>query len=517
MKIRKPSIKKNRESESQIDGPVFDLTGGSDNSGSSASGKASHVSAAGSAVKGNVLKAAKGAIRDTAAGERKPDDTFGLMGSDEDSFEVSVRNADPLLRRVDEEKAGRTWIPDLQLNISSALIIVAIFGLLLTAADMPEMTLFALPAIPVFLALTTLESFDKERIRLYAAAALAAALIVAVIVLRKYIGNGWALIMNSLYDTGEASQAYVYDRFHVGATGDEHPYRSMHFALIWASSLIALLAALPPAESRRSVITALGCFAMIAFAYYGIIPSIVCIAVMAAALVFALARGHILSSLPVLLVVMLVFGAVMLIDPGESYGVSRADENFRDRFALRSSYLETGDQSVDDLAEIEKEMNEKEKNANNGDTGFFTEHRGITALIVALLIAAAIGAVAWMLLRRIRKKQLANRAGIDSNDPREAIKAMFPYAVRWLQPAGIVTAGKTFDSLIPLIRADISEEYAESYSGMYKLWEEAAYSDHEMTEERRQEMGTFLSDTISMIRGKGSLTTNIINKFRYAL
>ena len=114
-------------------------------------------------------------------------------------------------------------------------------------------------------------------------------------------------------------------------------------------------------------------------------------------------------------------------------------------------------------------------------------------------------------------RQAENRAGLDASDPKKAITAMFPYAVKWLQPAGIEPMGKSFSSLIPVIRADVSDQYADRYENMYFLWEEAAYSNHEMTEEKRSEMDSFLKDTMEMIREKSDLRMRIINTVKYAL
>lgn len=443
---------------------------------------------------------------------------FALGSDDRDGFTVNVRNEEPILRRLDEEQAGKVWLKDLQINLAGAVILMVLFSLILTSAYIPEMIPFTIPAAVVFMLISTLESLGKERIQLITGAVIGVLLIAALIILRKYIGNGWALIMDQFYDTAEESQAYVYDRFNIGSTGDEHPYRSMHFALLWASALIGLITAMPSARIRRWVEMVVAAFTIIAFAYYGIIPSAVCIAVLAAALVFALARGHILSSLPVLLVVMIVFGAILLVDPGESYGISRADENFRDRFALRSSYLERGDDAVEDIEDLQDQMqNDKNRNNENGGADILAENKWMVVLGVILLILAVLGAIAWVFRQRLRKRQLANRAGIDSSDPRTAIVAMFPYAVRWLQPAGIEPAGKMFGELVPLIRADVSEVYADRYTGMYEMWKEAAYSDHEMDEERRLEMDSFMKDTISMVRRKGNFRTNLINTIKYAL
>lgn len=480
MRVRLPKIKRNNKQNEDAGFAGFDLTGG-------------------------------------YAPAKKPDDTFGLMSSDEDAFEVSVRNADPILKRLDEETKGKAWLRDLQIDLAISFIILAMFGLLLDAAFSPELILFALPGIPVFMLLTTLESLDRTRIKLLVAAGLAVALIAMLIIFRKYIGNGWALIMDQLYDYAEEAQAYLYDRFNIGQIGEEHPYRSMHVALLWGSSVVGLIAALPPVRMRRLLGAVFGMITMIAFAYYGIIPSGICIAGLAVALAFTLARGHILSSIPVLLAVMIVFGAIMLIDPGENYGISRMDENCRDRFALRSSYLENGDTMLDDLGQMEQELQDQQNSQNEVGSEFMSEHRGLMALIIGALMLGLLCGAACLFGQRIKKKQLANRAGIDSGDPREAIIAMFPYAVRWLQPAGIDTAGKTFDSLIPLIRAEVSDQYAENYNGMYELWKVAAYSDHEIQENSRIEMNAFLKETIGMVKENSSFSTNLINSIKYAL
>lgn len=439
----------------------------------------------------------------------------------ENNFEVSVRNEEPIIRRLDTGKTVPFWRKDLQVNLASACIVTIMLCLLLTGAELPEMIPFALPCFFVHLIFAITGSLDSDkakRIRLYAAIGLGVLLIAALIIFRKYIGNGWALIMNSLYDEGEMAQAYIYDRFPVGTTGDEHPYRSMHFALIWGSSLLGLLTALPPARFRRPVALVLAAFTMLAFAYYGLIPSWICIAVLAAGLLFTLSRGSLLSTAAILLAGAIVFGAIILIDPGENYGISRVDENFRDRFALKSSYLEGNDPYYEDYTDMEEELaREEAESTENQEPGFIEENRSMVIIIVVLVILAAIGAGVWLFIRSLRKRQAANRAGIDSKDPREAIVAMFPYTVRWLQPAGIEAAGKPFASLIPVISADISERYADKYAGMYDLWKEAAYSDHDMTEADRNEMDGFMKDTVNMVKEKSNFKAKLINTIKYAL
>ncbi len=481
MKLQIPSRKKNRSDITEPESAVFDLTAGN-------------------------------------AGNEN--EVFGLTDSDEDAFEVNVRNEDALIRPLSIQGNKRFLLRDLQTNLSSAFIIMSLLGLMVTAAGETSMLFFMFPGLIVYMLFATLGSVDDERIgriRLYIAVGIAVLLVAALVVLRKYIGNGLALIMNSFYDYAEVAQAYVYERFNVGTTGDSNPYRCMWIATVWISILTGLITALPSAGVRRIIALAVAAFSMLAFAYYGMIPSWACIAVIAVALIFELSRGSILSTLAVLAAVMIVFGAVMLIDPGENYGISRADENFRDRFAFKSSYLEKDTESLDDLTEIEEDQLDPQNRENNEGSGVLDGHRGLVIAIVLVLILAAIGAGVLMFMKRIRQRQAEHRAGIDSADPKQAITAIFPYAVRWLQPAGIDTSGKTFPSLVPAIRSEVSEEYADRFTGMYEMWKEAAYSDHGMTEDNRTEMKAFLDDTISMIRDNSDLSTKIAATVKYAL
>ena len=512
VKIKVPSVKKNKK-DMQPEGPVFDMTGSADAAVKGLGKVKTKREGKGSA---SLKERFSSKMASREAEVVIPDSAASILMPDDDGFSVNVRNAEPIIRCLTKEKGPQKWTKDLPLNIASALIVLSPLALLLMAGESPELLLFLLPGFAVYMILAELGTFEKEKIQLYIGAVMAVALIATLVIFRKYIGNGCGLIMDQFYDIAEAEQAYIYSRFDIGSTGQDNPDLCMQVALIWASSLLGLLTALPSANIRRIVAMVFAGFCMIAFAYYGVIPSWICIAVLAAALAFVLSRGSFVSSVTVLLAVAIVFGAIALIDPGESYMISRADENFRDRFALSSSYLDGGTNQLGNT-DLDTLRDQQEQENQNNDGGFLAENKWIAAVIVAVLILAALGAAGWIFMKRLRKRQAENRAGIDSTDPREAIVAMFPYAVRWLQPAGIDVTGKNFASLTPMIRADVSEQYAERYTGMYELWKEAAYSDHEMTEDRRGEMKGFLSDTIKMITDKSDIGAKIRNTVKYAL
>ena len=154
-----------------------------------------------------------------------------------------MRNAEPLIRRLDTEKKHAAWLGDVQVNLASAAIIMAMFGLLFMAADEPVPIFFVIPGFLVYMLFATLGSFDDDkikRIRLYAAAAAAVALIAVLVIFRKYIGNGWALIMNQLYDTVRCPR-HIYTTGSIsarpeGASVQEHAFcRYMGVMPCWAS------------------------------------------------------------------------------------------------------------------------------------------------------------------------------------------------------------------------------------------------------------------------------------------
>lgn len=483
MKIKLPGIKKNRNNSEEMQDTIFDLTGSA-----------------------------------AAAEKQDQQSSFGLIPEDDDSFEVNVRNDEPIIRKLSKDKQEPFLKNDIQVNIAAAVTVTAVLALFLSAAELTDLIFFVVPGLLIFMLIALFELIDKEKIKLIIAAVIMLALVGALFFFRDQITSGIALIMNQFHDEAELAQAYLYDRMHVGSAGDEDPYGCMHIATMWISAILYLVAALPPANIKRAEVPALAAISMLMFAYYGLIPSWIFIALLAAALILALSRGSALSSIAVLLVTMIAFGAVMMIDPGENYGISRADENFRDRFALKSAYLQSGDSAVDDLSTLEQDIqNKQNKGREDNESNFFARHRGIFALSILLAVLAVLAAAALLCMRWIRRRQAANRAGIDSDDPKEAIIAMFPYSVKWLQLAGLEPQGKPFTALIPMIRADVSEDYGDRFSGMYELWEEAAYSDHEMTEESREEMDLFMNDTIDMIREESSLRSKVVNTFRYAL
>ena len=452
--------------------------------------------------------------------KNKPEETdagvisFGLYDSPADSFEVNVRNDEPIMKRTEEE-AETGWKKDLALNLSGAFILMAAISVFLSASYAIGMIPFAAAGMIVYLAITMSESVKPGRLRWIIAGVTAVILVAAIVVFHSRIGGGLALLSGYFYDTAEMAQAYLYNRFPVSDAASASPDMCARLATIWISCLGGLITALPTADYRRGMCAFTAGLVMLAFAYYGIIPSWICIGVILIAGIIASSKGSLLSSLPVLLIAALLFGAIVLLDPGQNYFVSRANENIRDIFALKSSFIENPEDPLNDLSELQKEEQEQQEKQQQEEDS--VTRRVFRSAGIAFLILAAIGTAAVLYWRKLKQRIEKNREGIDADDPAEAIAAMFPYCVRWLESYGIEAAGRPFSSITEDIRDEMTREYAYRYEDMYALWQEAAYSEHEMTLNQKKQMSAFMHDTIEMIREKSDFKDKVLTRIRYAL
>lgn len=430
------------------------------------------------------------------------------------SFGAMVHSTDPILRLKDSGKQP-FWKQDLLQNISCAALLTTAIALFCMSIDTPELVLFALPCFVVYMAVAIAGSLKSGPVRWIAAGIAIVVLIVVAVIWRSTVLGGLSMLVNQFYDYAEEAQAYIYTRL---PGGDEASEFGARIGLVWLSCVLGLLFALPPAKARKRMAEVLVIVIMLAFAYYGLLPSAVCIAVMIAALLAAVSRGNILSLIPVVLVALLFFGGIVLADPGENYAVSRMDENFRDRFALRSALLENAvsyeEEEEYEFEEEEEEYSEDEEFEEEED---YVEIGDYAVYIFLALGLAAAGAAAYLIHRRVAKRIAENRKGIDSKDTREAVTMMFPYTLRWLKGYGIEQSSASAESMVPALKTEFSDSYAERFKEMYTIWSEAAYSDHTIPEESRLQMSGFMKDTIESIKKKCRFRDRLRLRYRHAL
>ena len=431
--------------------------------------------------------------------------------SEADGFGAMVHSSAPILRMKDTGKRIE-WTKDLLLNCACAILMTSVLALFCMSIDSPMLVLFTLPCFVMYMAIATVGSVKSGPVKWIAAAVILVILIVTAAVWHSTVLGGLSMLINQFYEVAEEAQAYIYDRLPGGDVSET----AGEIGIVWISCFFGLMTAVPTAEIRRKVGGLIVILVMLAFAYYGLLPSAICIAVLIAALIMAVSRGNILSLIPVMLAALILFGGVMLADPGESYGISRIDENFRDRFALRSALLETQQdpttqEETPEFEEEEELEDEESEEEYDGELGTYAAYGTILLALVAL------GAAGYLLYRRISKRIAENRKGIKSSDTREAVTAMFPYTIRWLKGYGIEQPSASVTSMIPEIKNEFSDSYAKQFRDMYIIWSEAAYSDHAVSEDARLLMDTFMEDTIKQVKDRCKLKDRLRLRFRNAL
>lgn len=428
----------------------------------------------------------------------------------DDSFVANVRFSDPILKATDLSKES-VWHKDLLNNIATGLLLLSFAAIYCMMIDEPILIAFACPALIVFTALAMLDSLNRTNIKYIACGVIAVLLLATLVIFRSNIGSGLAYLMDEFYDVAEDAQAYIYDRF---PGGDEATDMDCRVGVMWVSTLMGMLMALVPAGMRRIAGMLLTAVMMLALAYYGLLPETICAAAMLMALLLTISRDNIFASIPLLLITALLFGAITLIDLGESYGISRMDENIRDRIAFRSALIESDTPDTEDTYDSESSADQA---SESDGSSIMEENASYLFIGLGVLLAAAIGAAIYFLIKRFRQRRAAVRKGIDSADPREAVTAMFPYSVRWLKASGIESREAPFSEMTDDIRRVYETVYAGKFSDMYSLWREAAYSDHDISEADRLAMDRFTKETVALVSEKWNTLQRLRMIYKHAL
>ena len=355
----------------------------------------------------------------------------------------------------------------------------------------------------------------SRKIGLAASGVMLAAAAVMLVILHSEIFDGMHLVMNSLFEASEKTQAYLYDKYEV--IRDPGTFiRCMRYGVLWTGMAAGATMSYMTLKIMRWIsglvfILCAGCFA-----YFGLLPQAIPAMIMIAALAAVLSDSRLTAVLPVMIAGMVVFALILAVAPGENKAVSKVDENLRDKLATSTVSIEGNQKSA---AQQENEKQNEEENGANGKSLFGGGAKSMKVWIVLglVILFAMILFIPAVIHDRLEKRRKKNRMGIDSKDPKTAIRAMFPYAVKWLKETGLKTGNVPFADLTEGVRELSSEEYALEYSDMLVKWKLAAYSDHDLGEDERREMKVFLDKTIADVHAKMSIGDKIRVRFVTAL
>lgn len=341
----------------------------------------------------------------------------------------------------------------------------------------------------------------------------------AVWVLLESVRDGVCLFLNRLFAASELQQAYLYEKLPVYAPQAEQA-GCLQTAAILLGLLLAQLLTLPGRFSRTFVLAAL-CGAM---AYLGVLPERGWLIALAGCLLLTLLPqdGGLRPwrLLPIAAVFVLLAAGCLILPETENAQLSAWEEHARDQLAVQTAaYGELPAQQdvpAEQTPQSEPPTFRQEPMQSTLDGDREPLSRPIRAALVIFLLLLMLF-VPSVYLDRLKKKRERNRAGLSDADARACICASFRYVLRWLRLAGLEPENVPFASYSEKIETILGPEIAAQYLQILPLWQEAAYSTHEMTEQQRTQMRVFLQTAVSLVWKKLSKKQRLWTTYWLAL
>ena len=317
--------------------------------------------------------------------------------------------------------------------------------------------------------------------------------------------EGLRALMNRLFDASEAVNAYAYARFDVPA---DQPVAFAVMLLSAAGLSIAAMVLL-----SRSRLPALGLMVgIVSFQiYFGLsFPAWVQVMLFCLFAFWMMKRSPDRRTILYLAaVIAAASAAVSLLYPGVDALTEAASESIRDRISQMAQSIAGTTQEVPAGESETRHVHTQSLTEGDREATPDREYRLVTVeeeqisvphwidyarIILLLLLTAALVIlpfVPFVLLNQRRKKALDARKAFQSENISEAVFAIFQHITLWLE-----ATGRGEDNLpYAAWSTGLSPDYAERFAACEKLFEEAAYSTHEMKEEHRQQALALLHET----------------------
>lgn len=296
--------------------------------------------------------------------------------------------------------------------------------------------------------------------------------------------DGGKLLANRMFELSERSQSYEYDYFTVSR-------ESALEAVLWLSMLTGTLCAFWGNKSN-AVLCGLWLLAM---AYFGVTPGIFWLTV--------LVLGGFLSVLPGqhrwfygLITVAVVAGiafAVSALAPEPSDAVSLLDDHLRDVLAVSPvTYEQTPVPTEVPEPEL---VPQPSTQLEQPDHGVQKAAANVLFFILAGLTLVLLFVPAIFKDRAAKKSQKA-RAGFDDSDHAAAIRAMYLYAQQWRK---------------------LSDTPGQIPAEVKRIWQEAAYSDHTMSQTQREAVHAYMQETAETVWAEAHWKKRLKIRYRICL
>lgn len=335
--------------------------------------------------------------------------------------------------------------------------------------------------------------------------ALALGLLLVLVCASARLADGFKLLCNRLFAMSEASQAYAYDYFQVHAAESE---QSVCFvlAMLLCVTAIALLSA--GIAQKKHIVSALFVAALAAGAemYLGIAPAaswnVLLFVSLGAALLWrrcdtAVGRRLFFWMLAAALTVSM---ALVPLLPRENTAVTALSESLRDQFGEREIRFVPAEQAESTPADSQH------PDPTPKSTGVTAGSRKINVQLLITIPAILAALLIVALVEQIKKRRQAAKARIRSfHDSNCAlgIKSMFAYLLEWLLVCGLHPENHVYAAYQAQLDALLPPDCAARWENTVRLWQEAAYSTHDMLPEQRDQMRSNL-ETITRALWNGA-------------
>lgn len=336
-----------------------------------------------------------------------------------------------------------------------------------------------------------------------------AGICVLLLLLIPEANRGAQALCNRIFDASEAVNAYAYVHFPVPESQN----------VLWAAALLACIPVLlcGAAVLLRSRLIVFGIIAacILFQVYFGLaFPAWIQIPLCASAAIWMMRRPgsrktRILFCAAVLLAALLT----ALAWPGTDSATEAASETVRDQLN-RAMLQMTGTLQETPEGETETRHVHSRRLENGGrEAETEQEFRLVTAeeeqismphwvnwvkVFALLLLAVALITLPFapfLLLNARWKKAEKEREAFSSGGRGEAVQAVFRRVIRWLEAAGAGGGNLLYREWGERLPECLPEGYRERFARCAADFEEAAYSDHEIPEEKRQNALALLKET----------------------
>ena len=345
--------------------------------------------------------------------------------------------------------------------------------------------------------------------RLIWAAAGAALLFLLLLFLIPEARRGAQALLNRLYEASEKVNAYSYVRFPVEADQSITPA-----AVLLAMTGAALLVPAVFAESRipafvlMAGLVAFQVYFGLAFPAWANVP----LFTMFALRMMPRPRSKKITG-RILTVIAAVSLAVLLILPGVDGATETASETVRDWLGNAArQFAGTVQETAGGQAET-RHVHTRSLLTGDGEALPAEEYRLVIVeeeqismprwidylrigllflLTVALLILPFLP---FLLLNARRKKATEKRKAFQSENVSEAVCAIFRHTVAWLEATDNGAGNIPFIRWPEQLPENLPEDYRQRFQQCAALFEEAAYSNHVMSEDQRRQALALLDET----------------------